>query len=379
MAFTGKAVYDAFGSQTVFGNIAEDVSDLVSMISPTETPLLDRLGDPFQPASNVLHQWEEEDLAPSTLVTSASVNNTTGDVYIPVHVGGIGAGKWIMPGSVLRDRTSGEYLQVTACTANTITVTRAFGGTTVATIVAGSGLTVIAPAALEGADVAVDISRPRSRLTNYVQIFKKDVIISDTARSVTYHGREDEYERQKRNRVKEVLIELEKACILGKLSGNTIGSVSAYRTLKGLWDTVVTNSSSIGPTITTSLLDNAIVAAWGYGANDLDLIVADSNYQRIIDGWNSQRIQVQNADDRYMNKVTWYESTFGRLPVLVNRWMPTNSLLVLATNRIKVVPLQGQSFHFEEVSRTGAATKGMVYGEYTLEVRNEAGLAKVYG
>ncbi len=375
MSFSGKAVYDV----NVFTNIVEDVSDLVSMISPSETTLLDRLGDPFEAANNVLHQWEEEDLAPSTLVTSASVNNTTGDVYIPVHVGGTGAGKWIMPGSVLRDKTTGEYLQVTACTANTITVTRAFGSTTVATIVAGSNLTVIAPAALEGADVSVDISRPRSRLTNYVQIFKKDVIISDTARSVTYHGREDEYQRQKRNRVKEALIELEKAVILGKLSGNTLGSVSAYRTMKGLWDFISTNSNSIGATITTSQLDNAIVAAWGYGANDLDLIVADSNYQRIIDGWNTSRMQVQNTDNLFLNKVTWYESTFGRLPVLVNRWMPTNSLMVLSTNRIKVVPLQGQSFHFEEVARTGAATKGMIYGEYSLEVRNEAGLAKVYG
>ena len=39
MAFTGRATYD---NDTL---IAEDVSDLVSTISPFETPLLDFIGD----------------------------------------------------------------------------------------------------------------------------------------------------------------------------------------------------------------------------------------------------------------------------------------------------------------------------------------------
>jgi len=48
MPFSGKAVYSDFRA------IAEDVSDVVSMISPRETPLLDILGDPPYPARNVL-------------------------------------------------------------------------------------------------------------------------------------------------------------------------------------------------------------------------------------------------------------------------------------------------------------------------------------
>lgn len=50
MAFSGRAVYSNFTA------IAEDVSDVVSMISPRETPLLDLLGDAPFPARSVLHE-----------------------------------------------------------------------------------------------------------------------------------------------------------------------------------------------------------------------------------------------------------------------------------------------------------------------------------
>ena len=58
--------------------------------------------------------------------------------------------------------------------------------------------------------------------------------------------------------------------------------------------------------------------------------------------------------------------------------MPTNSLMVLASDRINVVPLAGRSYQTEELAKTGTATGGMVVGEYTVEVRNESGLAKAF-
>ena len=48
MSFTGKATYTA-GS--TLPEIAEDVSDLIAINSPHETPLLDALGDPARAAA----------------------------------------------------------------------------------------------------------------------------------------------------------------------------------------------------------------------------------------------------------------------------------------------------------------------------------------
>ena len=49
MAFTGKATYSA---GTALPELAEDVADVVSIVSPHETPLLDVLGDPLYSAQS---------------------------------------------------------------------------------------------------------------------------------------------------------------------------------------------------------------------------------------------------------------------------------------------------------------------------------------
>jgi len=59
MPFTGKATYDA-GS--TLPELVEDVSDLISIVSPFETPLLDHLGDPRSPALSTIHEWIEDAL-----------------------------------------------------------------------------------------------------------------------------------------------------------------------------------------------------------------------------------------------------------------------------------------------------------------------------
>jgi hypothetical protein len=374
MAFTGRALYDT----GVWTGVAEDVSDIITSISPVATPLLAALGASNMPSKSILHEWLEEELTPNTIVSSGTMVNSTSETSIPVHSNGAAVASYLQVGAVVRNNTTGEYMQITAAAGNTITVSRAFGATTIATVMGGHTFTVIAPAALEGADVDNDISRPRSRLTNYCQIFKADVVVSGSVQAVSNIGVEDEFEHQKTNRLKEMLRDLEKAVILGKSSGNTIGTASAYRTMQGLWQSITTNATSIG-TLTQSYLDDVIQNAWGYGAEDLDLIVADASWKRVIDSWNSSRTQVSNQDETYHNRVTYYESTFGSMPVVLSRWMPTKSLMVVSTNRVKVVPLQGRSFQFMEIGKTGDSRKGFAVGEYTLEVRNEQGLAKAYG
>ena len=62
--FSGRAVYGT----NVFTGIKEDVADMVSMISPAETVLLNALGDPLRDAINIYHEWQEEDLGPNAII-----------------------------------------------------------------------------------------------------------------------------------------------------------------------------------------------------------------------------------------------------------------------------------------------------------------------
>jgi len=55
MSFSGKATYDAGDSLPA---LVDDVSDLVRMIAPFDTPLLDAIGNPRFSAKSTRHEWE---------------------------------------------------------------------------------------------------------------------------------------------------------------------------------------------------------------------------------------------------------------------------------------------------------------------------------
>ena len=378
MAFNGLAVYGT----GIFNTLAEDVSFDVGMISPFETPLLDALEQAQNPAGSVLHEWLDEKLQPNTISTSADLNPAT-TTFAP-HVSGTAVSDFLRAGAVMENETTGEQVQIASISGNTITLTRAFAGTTAATILAGDTFFLIGDAANEGDDVSRDTSRPRTRQTNYVQFFKKDVIVSGTRQRVNNLGNiADEFAHQRQRRTQEILRDLEKAVIRSKLSGNTIGgaNVEQARTMSGLLELITTNVTSTG-TMTTTVLDDVIETAWDNGGTDVDLIVVDKKWKRVIDGFNDSRTQVVQgsvADKNYSRLITHYTGSYGDFEVQLNRWMPANSLIVLSRQRTHVVPLQGGTFQFEETAKTGDANKGMLIGEYTLEVHNEEGMAQAAG
>lgn len=53
MPFTGKATYSA---GTDLPEVVQDVSDVIGLVSPFETPLLDHLGDAPRAAGSVVHE-----------------------------------------------------------------------------------------------------------------------------------------------------------------------------------------------------------------------------------------------------------------------------------------------------------------------------------
>ena len=379
--FTGRAIYDT----NVFSGVKEDVADLVSMISPRETPLLMELGNAEYPAFSVYHQWQEEALGPNAIINSAAVASTAADTNIAVNAVGL------QKGMILRgpEVSGGEYMQIVNVPGpNTITVARAFAGTTANSFNTGEYITIVADAAVDGADVLGDLSQARPLRGNYTQIIKKDVIISGTQQAVLQHGGiVSELDHQIRNRTTEALRDLEKSLILGRLSGSTLGTNALTRTFRGLLQAIATNAVTVtsinGAMDATALvyfrdrIDAMIQGAWTQGGLDADLIVTGVTVKRWFDALNIDRIRVPTQETLYSNLVTTYENTYGRYRVMLNRWMPVHKAILVSTNRIKVVPLNGRSFHFDPAAKTGDSEKGMVLGEYTVEHKNEEGMAQI--
>lgn len=377
MVFTGKAVYD----NSVFDDIADDVSDMIAMISPDETKFLDMLSQPDRPATNVYHEWLEDKLGPNTIVTSTAVGSTTAASSMTVHDGsGNAVASFLQVGMVLVGPFN-EHVQITAISGNDVSFSRAQASTTATSYGAGVTWEVLSDASLEGFDVGDDVSRPRSRHGNYCQLFHKDVVVSGTVQAVQMLGGiSSEFDYQRQMRMRELLRDLEKAVLRGKSLGNTIGSSSAYRTFNGVLAQITTNVTSAG-SITTTNLDNAIKSAWNLGGfqNGRGVIVCDALAKQQIDSFNNSRIQVIQRDTGYVQNVVMYENAFGVFEVHLNRWMPSQSAVILSPEKVKVVPLSGRSFQYKPVARTGDSEKGFIVGEYTVELKNQEGAAKIHG
>jgi hypothetical protein len=358
MPFNGLATYDNFEG------IGEDVSDLVAFLAPFETPLLEVVGGADQPATNVKHEWLEDTLNPTTDITSTGVASATGQGTLTVaHASYFRAGDTI--------QLDTEVMLVNSVSdTSTIGVTRGYGATAAAAHSAGAGITIIGNAALEGEDTDEDRTTRQVRKSNYCQILKVGVKLSGTAQAVGWITTGDKLADAKVMRLRELLRDLEKTILLGRTDVATIGSDTARRTMAGIVCSLATNVVSCG-TLTESALGNLLQSCYNQGNRDMDLIVAPPKQKRIISGWNSSRIHVTNEANAYRNVVEVYESDFGSQRVIMNRWLPDDMVLTLDSSRIKVVPLAGRSFRYEELAKGGDYVRGQIVGEYTLELRNE--------
>lgn len=365
MAFTGKASYDNFAL------IGEDVSNLVALIAPTETPFLSLLSV-GGPATSTYHQWTEELIGPDTLICSTAVNSATAATGITIN--GLGAQLQVGMLLQLESATSGvdEIVQISSVPgANSILVNRGKGGV-YSSLAVGGTLTVLGPAALEGDDVTVDVTRKTTRRVNATQIFKKDIIVSGTDQAMTYAPAQgSQFDHQAGLRLREVLRDLEKTAIRGVMV-NSQGSSTVTRTMAGLTSfltainsTIVASSFSADPSL---YVHNVWQDTWNAGARDIDLILCGATWKRAISGTNAAKLDVLQSDTSVQRMVETWRGDFGAARVVLSPWMPASAFVLTSTSRVRPVPLAGRSFQIQRTAKTGDAEKGFVVGEYTLEV-----------
>ena len=382
MAFTGKATYSA-GATLL--EIAEDVSDIVSIVSPYETPLLDHLGDAPRPAASTYHEWLEDELLPNTdTINDNSWTNPAQDATF-----GVDHAERFRLGDQVRPEGSGELLLVTAVsTANgTITVTRGYGGTTGENLADNQELHILGNAALEGDDAPTARFTNRIRKGNWTQIFTAAVRVSGSDLAVRKLSIGDELDYQKQERLRELLRDLESTVINGASPAATPqGSESVRRTMKGIIPSLATNVFAPGvggfpadADLTEAQLNLAMRRIWEHASSRVDTIVVNGYQKRRINSFITSTRAYGAGDVAYRDMVAVYESDFGVCRVILSRSVPADSVLLLDSSRINVVPLAGRNFHYKPLASSGDYESGEVIGEYTLELRNESAHGMVTG
>ncbi len=372
MGFTGKATYSA---GVVLPEIAEDVSDLVGIVSPYETSFLDVLGDPLYAAQSTYHEWMEDSLLPNK---DAVNDNTFGDPKSDTEFVVDNGGRFQV-GDQIQVEGSSELMLVTGINGNTLTVVRGYAGTLAEDLADNQVINILGNAALEGGDKPAVRFSNRTRKGNYTQIFTAAVEVSGSDLAARKLGLADELDYQKQERLRELLRDLENTIINGgRPVSNGQGSASVRRTLKGIIPHIQSNvfmpgvdGFPSGVELDEEKLNLALRKIWENSSGNVDTIVVNGFQKRKINSFMSASRAYGAADRNYSNIVSLYESDFGICKIVVSRWVPQDAVLLLDSSRLAVLPLAGRSFHFKPLASGGDYESGQLIGEYTLEMRNE--------
>jgi len=288
--------------------IREDLADVIYDISPVETPLLSMARG--GEAENTLHEWQTDSLA-------AATNN----------------------------------------------------------------------AAIEGDDAPQQSSSPTTRLNNRTQISTKDARVSGTARAVNTAGRADELDYQMLKRGQELKRDMETVLCANK--AKVTGNDTTARELAGLPSWIATNTNFEGtgadPTgdgsdartdgnqraFDESQVKDVLVQIFNSGGMPDVLMVGPFNRQ--ASSTFGAATKFQKAEDKTLHATfDVYESDFGMLKIVPNRFQRARDAFLLQSDMWAVPFLPGRDMAVFDIAKTGDSDARQILSEYTLEARNEA-------
>jgi hypothetical protein len=305
------AAYDRY---TAIG-AREDLTDVIYDISPTDTPIMSTIGK--TKATSVTHEWQTDQLSAAT-------------------------------------------------TANAL---------------------------VEGASASEGTITPTTRLANLTQIVGKTVMVSGTLLASDLAGRKSEMAYQLAKASAEMKRDIE--TIITANQGQTAGSSgSTARKMGSLLSYIKTNTSKNGTSVTgvdpttlgvstrtdgttraftETILKDVIAKVFASGGTPSALFVSPAQKQVVsaFTGLAAQRYQVPTSGQAtILAGADLYQSDFGVLQIVPNRFMRTRDALILDPEYAALAYLR--PFQTNDIAKVGDADKKQILAELTLEVRNEA-------
>ena len=308
-------VANTFQTYGAIGN-REDLSDIIYNISPTDTPFMSSIGK--EKAEGTLHEWQTDALA--------------------------------------------------AAAAN---------------------------AQVEGDEIAFTAVVPTSRINNRTQISRKSVIVSGTQDTVNTAGRNQELAYQISKNAKELKRDME--LVLCNNQSAAVGSATAARTSSGLASWIQTNINAIGANgqnannadqpgfartdgtqraFTEAQLKGVAASTWNSGGDPSMIMLGSFNKQK-LSGFTGGSTKMTQADDKKLvAAIDIYESDFGSMTVVPNRFSRSRDVFVLQPDMWAVAYLR--DFQMIDLAKTGDAEKKAMLAEYTLVAKNEAANGAIF-
>ena len=372
-----------------------DVSDVLAAILLTDTTTLGKIGMKGT-ASNIEHFWFEDALNDVyvSISLSADAENTSPIGYFSLLSSSTSVNQVLRSGALVRADGYNQVWKV--ITASVCTSLVAQSSTTVAV----SAFPVLSSVALRCLVVAQpkpdtqtyseDISRARTRRSNFTQVFERGIQIAETRKHVDLYAVKDELKLQIKNRTYEIKRELNNSIINGQAWWVAAATAptpdTETRTMCGLLDmiqdpshsgtrqtaTVTSVSGALTMTSINGLVEN-IFNRGGFDDQSNCCIVVGPKQARVIALLEEQKVRKSNTElvvGSYANKV---KTDLGYdLDVIIDRWFPPDMLMILDAARAGCMPLKGDSWHLERMAKTNRTDGYQLSGQYTCFLNNAA-------
>jgi hypothetical protein len=241
-------------------------------------------------------------------------------------------------------------------------------------------------AAVEGATAPTAVMQPTVMRSSVTQILTKTAQATGTADKTKTYGRAEELAYQQALRSKELKRDLEYA-LVGSGQSAVTGSASVARKMDS-YQSMVPNASTYtvnggagamasvvgSPTagaLREDILTTLAQALYTAGA-DVDTIMVKPSDSVVIASFaaNNRTRYVENGDKKLVNSVTVYESPFGPLKVVMNRFQRTQDAFVFESAMWKRTVLR--NWFTKNLAITGDSSNVQILGEFGLKHRNFA-------
>ena len=368
------AIPGTFQTYDLATGVKLDVEDVIWLISPFDVPLQGGMGADGRTALSVdtafekKVEWLDEVLlTPKTTLAASVVTLTQTTIQVAA-----GTGVNFQTGDVLQ--IDGEQVQVTGygTTADYLVISRGFNGTTAVAYATGDTVIGIGSALAEGSAPPAARAVDRVDRYNYTQIFGPVAVqVSGSEQVVQKYGLVGtEFDHQVANRIKELSIQVEQALINGIPSA---GSGTVGRTMGGFANYISTNVDSTTTTLSDSAILTQMQVCFDAGGNP-DRFILGSKQKRTVSGLDSSNIRYQQQTNVRGQVVEFYDTDYGRVSVILDRWCLTNQAFLISREQATIMSLRPMVF--EMLAKTGDSVQGQVVAEKSLRFRRQTHSAR---
>ena len=310
----GLNVTRSFNQMVTDTTQVRDVSEQMVLLEPDASPLfvLTNAAKRKQPTVAPRFEWvEDNEVALWDQVNNGTTNYASNATNILITDGTLwGVGDLFAVPKAQASNAAPEICLVTAISTNTLTITRAIGGSGADTITATGSLKILGSAFKEDDNIGQQRYTSKTVQISYAQIFKTPVKVTHTAASSKQYGAPQG--ERKYQLVKSLIrhrSEIEQAGLWGRAS-ESLASPSSRWTTMGWLPRIATNKNDANNTLTLTSFNTFGETAFRWGEKQKLLLCAPKVISA-LNFYSQNKLLTRVGDTVFGVKISRFELALG--------------------------------------------------------------------